>query len=85
MKVIKIILSTLCLFPAIGLWAQQSAKAPVIKIDGGEISGVYSDKDPSIAIYKGIPYAAPPVGQLRWKQPQPVKSWKGIRKCDQYG
>jgi para-nitrobenzyl esterase len=85
MKPFKIITTALCLLPFIGLWAQQSAIAPVIKVDGGKISGVYSDKNPSVAIYKGVPYAAPPVGQLRWKQPQPVKNWKGIRKCNQYG
>ena len=35
--------------------------------------------------FKGIPYAAPPVGVLRWKAPQPVASWTGVRVCDHFG
>ena len=38
-----------------------------------------------VRIFKGIPFAQPPVGDLRWREPQPVKSWKGIRKADQFG
>ncbi len=35
--------------------------------------------------FKGIPFAQPPVGDLRWREPQPVKDWKGVRKADQFG
>ena len=35
--------------------------------------------------FKGIPFAAPPVGELRWKEPQPVKNWEGVRKADKFG
>jgi para-nitrobenzyl esterase len=38
-------------------------------------------EDKAIKIFMGVPYAAPPVGNLRWKEPQPVKPWKGIKKC----
>lgn len=61
-----------------------SAQTPVLTVEGGEITGVPSGT-PNVCIYKGIPYAAPPVGDLRWKQPQPVKPWKGIRQCDTFG
>lgn len=61
-----------------------SAQAPVLTVEGGEVSGVPSET-PNVCIYKGIPYAAPPIGDLRWKQPQPVKPWKGIRQCDTFG
>lgn len=37
-----------------------------------------------LRVYRGIPYAAPPVGNLRWKPPQPVTPWKGIRECTEY-
>jgi para-nitrobenzyl esterase len=47
----------------------------VIKIDSGWIAGTGT----TIRAYKGIPYAAPPVGDLRWKAPQPARPWKGIR------
>lgn len=55
-----------------------------IKTDGGLISGTQST-DGSIRIFKGIPFAAPPVGDLRWKAPQPVKAWKDVRKCNAFG
>ena len=37
-----------------------------------------------IAIFKGVPFAAPPVGELRWRAPQPPAKWEGVRKCDTY-
>lgn len=60
------------------------AQQPVLTIESGQIEGVASD-DPQVTLYKGIPYAAPPVGELRWKKPQPVQPWNGIRKCDTWG
>jgi para-nitrobenzyl esterase len=50
----------------------------VVKTRNGLISGTKSGK---INIFKGIPFAAPPVGELRWKAPQPAANWTGIRKC----
>ena len=61
-----------------------SAQVPVLTVEGGEVSGVPSET-PDVCIYKGIPYAAPPVGDLRWKHPQPVQPWKGVRPCDTFG
>lgn len=55
-----------------------------IKINSGLISGTIS-KSGEVKIFKGIPFAAPPTGNLRWKEPQPVKPWKGVRKCVDYG
>ncbi|MBS1607890.1 MAG: carboxylesterase family protein, partial [Bacteroidetes bacterium] len=55
-----------------------------IKTDAGFISGGQST-DGSIKIYKGIPFAAPPVGDLRWKAPQPVARWNGVKKCVAFG
>jgi len=48
-----------------------------IRIEGGLISGT-SGADPSIRAYLGVPFAAPPVGDLRWREPQPVQSWQGV-------
>ncbi len=53
-----------------------------IKIEGGLISGI-SGTDPSIRVYLGIPFAAPPVGDLRWREPLPVVPWEGVRAADQ--
>jgi para-nitrobenzyl esterase len=57
---------------------------PVLTIEGGKVKGV---KTPTrgIVVYKGIPFAAPPVGNLRWKEPQPVIPWEGIKIADKYG
>jgi para-nitrobenzyl esterase len=55
-----------------------------LRIESGVISGLRNEGT-KISIYKGIPFAAPPIGPLRWKAPQPVKSWTGIRKCETYG
>jgi para-nitrobenzyl esterase len=56
----------------------------MVKVEGGIISGTTNEKG-TIHIFKGIPYAAAPVGELRWKKPQPVKAWVGIKKCVNFG
>lgn len=54
----------------------------ILKVEGGLISGLEAD---GIRIYKGIPFAAPPVGELRWKAPQPVIPWSGVKECTAFG
>lgn len=49
-----------------------------VSVTGGQIRGYRED---GTDIYKGIPYAAPPVGKLRWRPPHPVVSWEGIKEC----
>ncbi len=53
-----------------------------VKISSGLVSGLVAD---GVRSYKGIPYAAPPLGQLRFRPPQPVSPWQGVRKCTEYG
>src|ERR1043165_7620423 len=65
-------LSLLPLLPAKGYAQIVSAK-----VSGGEIQGEVAD---GVASFKGIPFAAPPVGPLRWRPPQTVKPWDGVRK-----
>ena len=52
-----------------------------VKVEGGLVEGVVED---GVEIFKGIPFAAPPVGDLRWKAPQPVQPWRGILICDKF-
>jgi para-nitrobenzyl esterase len=52
--------------------------------DLGVVEGT-TGVDPGIRVFKGIPYAAPPVGDLRWKEPQPAAPWTGVRKADAFG
>lgn len=58
------------------------AIADVVEVEGGKIRGV---KEGEVFSFKGIPYAAPPVGENRWKRPQPVQPWEGIKNCTQFG
>jgi len=46
-----------------------------IRIESGRVQGVVEDE---LLVYRGIPFAAPPVGDLRWRAPRAVKSWKGV-------
>ena len=56
-----------------------------IKTDAGYVAGtMIGDIGSEVRIYRGIPYGAPPIGDLRWKPPQPVTPWKGIRECTKY-
>ena len=56
-----------------------------IKLDTGYIMGTeVSQAGREIYLYKGIPYAAPPIGELRWKPPQPAASWSGVRECTKF-
>ncbi len=64
-------------------WLSASVTDPV-KLDSGLISGT-TGASGDVRIFKGVPYAAPPVGSLRWKAPQPVARWDGVRKADEYG
>lgn len=55
-----------------------------ITVEGGKIKGAQT-KTENVVAYKGIPYAAPPTGENRWRAPQPVKSWKGVKDCTKFG
>ncbi len=58
------------------------AQVTTATVTGGEVTGVLAD---GVVSYKGIPFAAPPTGTLRWKSPQPVAPWTGARKADTFG
>jgi para-nitrobenzyl esterase len=55
-----------------------------IKLDTGMISGA-AGTSPDVRVYKGIPFAAPPVGDLRWRAPQAPAKWEGTRQADKFG
>jgi len=71
-------LTILCL--AGGMTA--SAKEPVVSVSGGRIRGRLMPDGG--AAFKGIPFARPPVGNLRWRDPQPVEPWAGVREADHF-
>ena len=63
-------------------FAQLNSDAPRVKTENGVLEGV---NESGIKTFKGVPFAAPPVGEFRWREPQPVKNWNGVRKADKFG
>ena len=57
----------------------------VVQIEQGPITGHAASNNPDITVYKGIPYAAPPVKDFRWKAPQTVTPWEAVRSMDKFG
>lgn len=53
-----------------------------VKVANGVLEGV---SESGVTVFKGIPFAQPPVGNLRWKEPQPFPGWSGVRKADKFG
>ena len=60
-----------------------NAQTPVLNIEGGQVQGVTTDIE-GVVVYRGIPYAAPPIRELRWKAPQPVVPWKGVKLANRF-
>jgi para-nitrobenzyl esterase len=56
-----------------------------LRIDSGTIRGLVVGDKNDVHVYKGIPYAAPPVGERRWKPPHPAAAWDGVRDCFEFG
>ena len=67
------------LFLSLGANAQSQ---PQVKTNDGVLEGI---DESGIKVFKGVPFAAPPVGEFRWKAPQPVQKWDGVRKADEFG
>jgi para-nitrobenzyl esterase len=72
----------LALAAAFALMSGRASAANVIRIDSGGLLGVAAD---GVTSFKGIPYAAPPVGELRWRPPAPPAPWAGVRAATAYG
>jgi para-nitrobenzyl esterase len=54
-----------------------------VRVEQGKISGTQGST-PDVRVFKGIPFAAPPIGDLRWRAPKPAADWAGVRKADQF-
>ena len=73
----KLLLSIVFLLSAMGMMAQTQVKTAEGILEGKDLSG--------ITVFKGVPFAAPPVGNLRWKAPQPAQKWQGVREAKEFG
>ncbi|MBS1600939.1 MAG: carboxylesterase family protein [Bacteroidetes bacterium] len=77
-------LSLIVIFAAFSSIKNTAPALDKIKVEGGDISGTVNSSG-DVHIFKNIPFAAPPVGALRWKAPQPVIPWTGTKICDKFG
>ena len=68
-----------------GLAASSAAAVPHVRVAEGNLQGVDLPGLTPLSAYLGIPYAAPPIGPLRWKPPRPAAHWRGIRLADRFG
>ena len=69
------------LFPA---KAEAEQPVDIVAVEGGQVQGVETDVD-GVQVFKGIPFAGSTAGENRWKAPQPVEPWEGVRVCDSWG
>ena len=81
-SLIPLVIVSLAMLVASGLFAEFVAGETPVKIESGSISGVTAD---GVTSFLGIPYAAPPIGALRWRAPRPVAPWSGVLAADKFG
>ena len=75
-----------CAFALLALAAPaMAAEGPIVAVETGKLQGVAATGGSPVQIFRGVPYAKPPVGDLRWREPRPAASWQGVRAADQFG
>src|ERR1035441_7535271 len=75
---------TLLLFAIAGSFIAMAQQPRPIQIENGKLAGVLT-ADQKVIAYKGIPYAQPPVEELRWRPPQPMGKWKHVLAATDFG
>jgi para-nitrobenzyl esterase len=75
-------LAAVAMAASVAAAARSQSAPPIVKIDNGQLQGVLAD---GVVAFKGIPFAAPPIGELRWRPPQPVSKWTDVRQASQFG
>src|SRR5271157_4191931 len=73
-----------CVLLSVAIPASSAMAADRVKIASGILEGTVN-ADSSVRIFRGVPFAAPPVGNLRWQAPQPAQPWEGVRKATEFG
>ena len=81
-RILHLTVALMVAFAGTGVAKSAAPDTPLVKIDSGEVRGVVAG---GVISFKGIPYTQPPVGTLRWRAPQPVKHWRGVRDATKFG
>lgn len=81
MKRLVLLLACGCM---VGAGSTAASLPDTVRTDAGLVSGTAGAVSADVRVFKGIPYAAPPVGELRWRPPQPAVHWDGVRKAEQF-
>ena len=88
-RMTALLLRSLAVLAAMGAGTAASSQTPppvqappVVRVESGELQGVVDD---GVASFKGIPFATPPAGDLRWRPPQPAAKWTGVRQAADFG
>jgi len=81
MRLVRLLL--VALSAGLGIPAAADPASAPVQTENGLVQGTTLAS--GVHVFKGIPYAAPPVGELRWRAPEPVSSWQGIRNADKFG
>src|SRR5262245_7495476 len=69
---------------ALSILPLSAAVTEPVRTENGLVAGVAGTNSPEVRIFKGLPFAAPPVGNLRWQAPQPAANWSGVRAADKF-
>lgn len=81
-------IKTGCTLVSMVVWTSTLAfggDGKVVQVTGGDIQGATSETNDDVQVYRGIPYAASTAGPNRWRPPQPVVAWEGVRDCTEFG
>lgn len=78
MKRLSVFIGVIMLLPAMAGFSQLPDP---VKVEEGKLQGIYEN---GLTVYRGIPFAAPPVGDLRWRAPQPAAKWEGVRPATRF-
>lgn len=85
----RVLLALACPLAAFWLGCQSSPQPtpiePLVRVGSGLLEGERLEGEPTVHAFRGIPYAAPPIGELRWRPPRPVEPWEGTRDATGFG
>ena len=84
--ILRLVFPALLLLVCAGCGSDKSGPghSTIVTLTEGQAAGVPSPYDDQITVYRGLPYAKPPVGDLRWQAPAPAESWRGVRYADTF-